>query len=207
MAYLQMPTRGVYAITPSDGRPEALLLKQVEAALKGGIALLQYRDKQASDGRRRRLATALLELCRRYNVPLIINDSAALALAVGAHGVHLGQQDGDVADARRQLGRHALVGVTCHASAELATRAIADGANYVAFGRFFPSITKAEALPANLLVLQQPQPVPVVAIGGVTELNGGILLEHGANVLAVCEAIFTSGNIRDASLSLTKLFS
>ncbi len=203
---LAMPQSGIYAITPSDLRDESQLLRQTELALENGIALLQYRDKQASQPRRKRLAAELLKLCHRYNVPLIINDDIQLAAECNADGVHLGQQDGSLKSARQQLGSTAIIGSTCHGQSELAKAAVAASANYVAFGRFFASNTKASAQPADSHVLRGDYCVPVVAIGGVIAANGSELLQAGADLLAVCEAIYGAEDIATATRELSQLF-
>lgn len=203
---LTMPSAGVYAITPSDLRDESLLLTQTEAALTSGVSLVQYRDKQADAGRRERLAIALRKLCHNYDVPLLINDNVNLAETSLADGVHLGQQDGSLQAARKQLGNNAIIGSTCHGQAELAKAAKAAGANYVAFGRFFTSNTKASAPPATPRILRLNHGLPAIAIGGVNAGNGAELIAAGADLLAVCDAIYGAADITAATLQLTSLF-
>lgn len=186
---------GLYAITDSQLLDGGRLLPYVEAALKGGARLLQYRDKSDDASRRLREAEALRELCARYGATLLINDDAELAARLGV-SVHLGQTDGSLAAARALLGRQAIVGGTCHASLELAEKAIAEGASYVAFGRFFNSQTKPGAPAASIELLEQardrfPQ-VPRVAIGGVTLENAPKLIDHGADLIAVIHALFAA---------------
>lgn len=188
-----MKLRGLYAITDSEllkGR----LLPYVEAALKGGATLLQYRDKSSDEARRLREAQALAELCNRYGASLIINDDAELAARLGV-GLHLGQTDGSLAAARALLGRKAIIGATCHAQLPLAEAAVAEGASYVAFGRFFDSQTKPGAPAATVELLEQARHqlnLPIVAIGGVTLDNAPALLERGANMVAVIHALFAA---------------
>lgn len=190
-----MKLRGLYAITDSQLLDGGRLLPYVEAALKGGTRLLQYRDKSDDASRRLREAEALRELCARYGATLLINDDAELAARLGV-SVHLGQTDGSLAAARALLGRQAIIGGTCHASLELAEKAIAEGASYVAFGRFFNSQTKPGAPAASIELLEQardrfPQ-VPRVAIGGVTLENAPELIAHGADLIAVIHALFAA---------------
>ena len=147
-----MKLRGLYAITDSQLLTDGKLLPYVEAALEGGARLLQYRDKSDDDARRLREAEALRGLCERYGATLIINDDAELAARLGV-GVHLGQTDGSLSAARALLGRQAIVGATCHAQLELAEQAVREGANYIAFGRFFQSNTKPGAPAATLELL------------------------------------------------------
>lgn len=186
-----MKLRGLYAIT--DGQLLAgRFLSYVEAALDGGVTLLQYRDKSGDEARRLREASELLKLCERYKTRLIINDDAELAARLGV-GVHLGQTDGSLPDARALLGHRAVVGATCHGSLELARKAKADGATYVAFGRFFASHTKPDAPAVPLELLGQVRAsvnLPIAVIGGITVDNAPQLVEHGADLLAVVHGLF-----------------
>ena len=186
-----MKLRGLYAITDSE-LLKGKLLPYVEAALKGGATLLQYRDKSTDDARRLREAEALRELCNRYGAALIINDDAELAARLGV-GLHLGQGDGSLSAARALLGRQAIIGGTCHAQLELAEAAAKEGASYVAFGRFFNSNTKpgAPAADVDLLVAAKAKVnLPIVAIGGVTLDNAPALIAHGASMVAVVHGLF-----------------
>ncbi|GAA0795449.1 thiamine phosphate synthase [Marinobacterium sediminicola] len=190
---------GLYGLTDAKLMPtDIAMLEQVEAALKGGMRLLQYRDKSHDHEQRLRQARALLDLCRQYDCPLLINDDVELAQASGADGVHLGQQDGCVAAAREYLGKQALIGQTCHDRLELAHHAIRQGADHVAFGAFFPSLTKPGATPAPLGLLQEARAqldVPVVAIGGISVDNAATVIEAGADLVAVVHALFAADDI------------
>lgn len=181
--------RGLYAI--SDG-PRPDFLAAVEAALRGGAALLQYRDKTADSARRAFEARALRELCARHEVPFIVNDDVDLALAVGADGVHLGEDDGDIAAARARLGAEAIIGVSCYDSLARARQLAAAGADYLAFGAFFASPTKPNARRAtpDLLRAAKPLDLPLVAIGGITPDNAPALVGAGADFLAVISGVF-----------------
>jgi len=188
---ITLPTHGLYAITQPDNKTTDTLLEEVAAAIRGGAVIVQYRDKNPIDA----VATAakLLELCRQHTVPLIINDNIELAASIGADGVHLGQTDGNIAQARKQLGQNAIIGVSCYNSLELAITAETEGANYVAFGRFFPSTSKPLAAPAQLQTLHQAKAklnVPIVAIGGILPESGQSLLKAGADLLAVIGGLF-----------------
>jgi len=186
-----MKLHGLYAITDSQ-LLAGKLLPYVEAALKGGAKLLQYRDKSTDDARRLREAEALRELCNRYGAALIINDDAELAARLGV-GLHLGQTDGSLSVARALLGRKAIIGVTCHAQLELAEAAAKEGVSYVAFGRFFNSTTKPGAPAANVELLDAAKArinLPIVAIGGVTLDNAPALIAHGASMVAVIHGLF-----------------
>ncbi|ANE55879.1 MULTISPECIES: thiamine phosphate synthase [Methylomonas] len=203
---MKLPRRGLYAITQPEGKTAEQVIAEVEAALKGGAVLVQYRDKQAVDGEG--LAGRLLRLCRSYHVPLIINDSVELALAVGADGVHLGRDDGNIAAARVKLGADAIIGVSCYNDIARATAAVAAGADYVAFGRFFPSGSKPLAAPAEIGTLREAKrslPVPIVAIGGILPENAGQLLAAGADLLAVIGGVF-DGDPFEAARRFRALF-
>jgi thiamine-phosphate pyrophosphorylase len=199
------PIRGLYAIT--DG-PRADLLDVVALALAGGARVLQYRDKTTDMVRRRREASALKRLCAAHGVPLIVNDDVALAQEIGADGVHLGEDDNGVAEARTALGERAIIGVSCYDSLERARTAAKAGANYIAFGAFFPSPTKPYARHASSELLRQSAAlgVPRVAIGGITPDNGASLIEAGADCLAVISAVFGASDVRAAAQRFASLF-
>ena len=148
---------GIYAITPETA-DTGHLLAQVEAALRGGVAAVQYRDKSGDVARRHEQASELVALCRRFKVPLIVNDDLRLADLCDADGVHLGRDDGTVREARIILGKDKFVGASCYQSLDLALAAQAAGADYVAFGSFFPSPTKPDAARASLDLLRAAAP-------------------------------------------------
>src|SRR5690606_5044126 len=167
--------------------------------LRGGVRLLQYRDKSGDEARRQREAQALAELCARHGAALIINDDLELAAHLGV-GLHLGQEDGSLAIARERLGPQAIVGATCHAQLTLAERAIEDGASYVAFGRFFNSNTKPGAPAADDALLQQTRArfrQPIVAIGGITLDTAPRLIAQGADLIAVMHALVAADSAAD----------
>lgn len=199
------PLRGLYAIT--DG-PRADLIEVCAAALAGGARLLQYRDKSADAPRRAEEARALQALCAVHGVPLIVNDDVELAAAVGAAGVHLGEDDLDVEAARARLGARAIVGASCYDSIERARRLAAAGAGYLAFGAFFPSPTKPQARRAttDLLRAAKPLGLPLVAIGGITPDNAEPLLEARADCLAVVSALFGAADVRANARRFAALF-
>lgn len=188
------PLRGLYAITPDAlcADPDALSAA-VAAALAGGARWIQLRDKTGTPERRLRNAQALSALCRRAGAGFLVNDDVELALACGAHGVHLGADDAPLAGARRRLGATAVIGASCGPRLERARRAAAAAASYVAFGRFFPSGTKPQAPGADPAVLSAARTelrLPLCAIGGVTPANGAVLLAAGADLLAAVEGVF-----------------
>ena len=204
-----MKLRGLYAITPEHADPGAALADRVEQAILGGARVVQYRDKSGDGQRRLAEARSLHSICRRHDVPLIVNDDVELAAAIGADGVHLGRDDMDPAAARRRLGSGALIGISCYNRLENAERAQALGADYVAFGRFFPSASKPGAVPADLELLQRVRAalrLPIVAIGGVSPQNGGPLVAAGADMLAVIDALFGRADIRAAAQAFADLF-
>lgn len=189
------PPRGLYLITP-DEADTARLLARVAPLLGEGVAWLQYRNKSASPGLRREQAEALQAACAAAGVPLIVNDDAALALAVGAAGVHLGEDDGDIAAARARLGPDAIVGASCYDDPDRARRAVAAGAGYVAFGAFFPTRSKAGTRQAHPDLLRQAAAlgVPRVAIGGITPDNMRVPIEAGADLVAVIGGVFEAAD-------------
>jgi thiamine-phosphate pyrophosphorylase len=189
---MSAPLRGLYAITDSQLLAGERLLPWVDAALAGGARLLQYRDKSADASLRREQAGQLKALCDYYGAQLIINDDLALASELLV-GLHLGRDDGSLREARQHLGRDAIIGATCHASLAFAEQAAAEGASYLAFGRFFQSVTKPGAPAATPVLLEQARKrysLPLVAIGGVTLHNAPQLISAGADLLAVVHGLF-----------------
>jgi thiamine-phosphate pyrophosphorylase len=203
------PARGLYAITPEHTGGPADLVRQVEQAILGGACWVQYRDKSQNSTRRHETALALAALCRLHRVLLIINDDVELAAAVAADGVHLGRDDEDPRQARERLGSTALIGVSCYNRLENARRAAARGADYLAFGRFFPSATKPGAVPADPALLAAARrhfSRPLVAIGGISPENGAALIRAGADLLAAVDAVFHRPDITGASRAFADLF-
>ena len=201
------PLSGLYAITQTEQKTIATLLAEVAAVIRGGAVLVQYRDKNPIDAVY--LASELVKLCHANDVPLLINDNVELALQVGAAGVHLGKDDGDISLARQALGSQAIIGVSCYNSIDRALAAQQQGADYVAFGRFFPSNSKPLAAPAAIETLQQAKQqitLPIVAIGGVTPENGTQLLTAGADMLAVIGGLFDDQQPEMAANNYSALF-
>ena len=200
----RLPSRGLYAV--SDG-PRPDLVAAAGAVLRGGAVVLQYRDKTATAQRRLDEARALADLCRRHGATLIVNDDVELAAAVGA-GVHLGEHDAAFAAARARLGPRAIIGVSCYDSLQRARDAAHAGADYLAFGAFFPSSTKPGARHATADLLRDARKfgLPLVAIGGITAENGGSLIAAGADYLAVISALFGASDVRAAARRFATLF-
>jgi thiamine-phosphate pyrophosphorylase len=200
---------GLYVITGEADVGVETLVRQTASAIRGGASLVQYRRKGDAPERRRQQAQRLGHLCRAHGIPFIVNDDISLARDVGATGVHLGKDDRPVAVARRILGQHALIGVSCYDSWRRALEAQSAGADYVAFGSFFPSPTKPEAVHADLALLRQAKAtlqVPAVAIGGITPQNAIALIEAGAVAVAVISGVFGSDDVEAAARRYAELF-
>jgi thiamine-phosphate pyrophosphorylase len=198
-----MKLRGLYAITPEHAGRD-VLPGLVAQALEGGIAALQYRRKAAADVQE---ARTLAALCRRHGVPFIVNDDLALALEAGADGLHLGREDGALPAARQRLAGQ-FVGASCYDSLDAARAAVARGADYVAFGSVFASPTKPAAVraPHTLFGAARSLGVPLVAIGGITLENAPLLLQAGADALAVISDLFDAPDIAARARAYGKLF-
>jgi len=198
--------RGLYALTPDLTDTHALTWK-VRAALAGGASTIQYRNKPGSAALRLEQAASLRAIC--MGAPLIINDDVELAATIDADGVHLGRDDAGVAVARARLGKRALIGVSCYDSLERAQAAIDAGADYIAFGSFFGSRVKPDAVravPSLLSEAKRRWRVAVVAIGGITPDNAAPLLSAGADALAVISALFDTDDVQEAARSFRRVF-
>lgn len=192
-----MPTapsiRGLYLITPVIPSLRQVM-QDLDAVLEAGVAVLQYRRKPFADDRE---AAAVLELCRSRGVVFIVNDDPHLARRLAADGVHIGKHDAAISEARAILGPERIIGVSCYNELERGIRACAAGADYVAFGRFFPSSTKPDAVPAPLELLAAARALisqPIVAIGGITPDNVRQLLSNGADCVAVSAGVFEAAD-------------
>jgi thiamine-phosphate pyrophosphorylase len=205
-----MTLRGLYAITPDDADCSRLeeRVRALLAVAATGCAALQYRNKTASPGLQLEQARRLALLARASGVPVIINDDVELAAVVGADGVHLGREDGEIGAARRALPGK-LLGVSCYDSIAAARAAVAAGADYVAFGSVFPSGTKPGAVRAPLRLFREAGAlgVPLVAIGGITLENAASVLHAGADALAVISALFDAPEIGARAREFIRLFS
>jgi len=200
---------GVYAITDMTLTPDTRIAEAVEQAIKGGCHVIQYRDKSLDHSHRLKQAQALKEICRLHNALFIINDDIELARRVKADGVHLGREDGKLAQARQVLGENSIIGISCYNQLELALQAEQEGADYVAFGSFFSSSIKPDAARADLTLLQQARlqlQIPIVAIGGIDSFNANSLINQGADMLAVISAIFAQDDIQQATHTIASLF-
>ena len=202
------PLRGLYGVTP-DEADSTRLLSRVRGALAGGMRILQYRNKTANAALRHEQASALCALCREFDATLIINDDLELAIAVDAGGLHLGGEDGSLSAARARLGPDKRLGASCYRSLENAQRAIAQGADHIAFGSFFVSTVKPGAVrssPSLLTEAKQKFKAPVVAIGGITLDNAPLLISAGADSVAVITALFGAPDVTLAATKFNALF-
>ncbi|MFI4925655.1 MAG: thiamine phosphate synthase [Vicinamibacteria bacterium] len=183
--------RGLYAVTPDTTDTEALLAK-CAAAIDGGAAAIQYRHKDAEASLALAQARAIVALCRARGALAIVNDDAVLAAQVDADGVHVGEHDGGPAAARARVGPARIVGTSCYDSLALARQSVDAGADYVAFGSFFPSGTKPHARHASvdIVALARTLGVPIVAIGGIDAANARTLADAGIDAVAVIAAVF-----------------
>ena len=186
--------RGVYLVTPDDADTDHLLAST--RPLLDAITWLQYRNKQANATLRFEQASALHALCVQAGVPLIINDDAELAERIGAAGVHLGANDGDIVEVRARLGPDAIVGAGCYNQLDRAERAVAAGASYIGFGAFFASPSKRTTFRADPSLLRGAAPldVPRVAIGGMTPDNCIAAVEAGAELIATISSVYSASD-------------
>jgi thiamine-phosphate pyrophosphorylase len=186
---------GLYAITPDLADTE-LLCQMVEASILGGARIMQYRNKVADEKLRLQQASALLEICRKNQVPLIINDHVELCLSIDADGVHIGGDDGNIAAIKNMIGEDKLLGVSCYGEFARAEAAEKAGADYVAFGACFASNTKPNAPRAELSLFNQVKPlnIPSVAIGGITLQNAHLAKQAGADAIAVIGELFNQAH-------------
>ncbi|MCG6897537.1 MAG: thiamine phosphate synthase [Thiocapsa sp.] len=203
------PLQGLYVITPEGTDRPDVLADQVGRAIAGGARIVQYREKGRSRQEQYDRANAVLQICRAAGVPLVINDDVTLAAELGAEGVHLGRDDGDPLAARDRLGTDAIVGVSCYDDLARARAAARRGASYVAFGSFFPSPTKPDAVRASrqlLAAASRCMEVPLVAIGGITPKNGPLLIAAGARMLAIISGVFAQPDVTAAARTYASLF-
>lgn len=199
---------GLYAVTPNE-LDTKLLVAKVEAALKGGVRLVQYRNKAAGKPLLLRQATALLAACRSYGALLIINDHLDLCARIDADGLHLGAADCKPGPVRRLLGADKIIGVSCYNQLALAHEAEAEGANYVAFGACFPSDTKPNAVNAPLDLFAQAKQglsIPVVGIGGINIDNAEQVKAAGADAIAVINTLFEAKNITTLTQQFNSIY-
>ena len=205
----QTRLRGLYAITDEHLIPETGFAAIIEQALRGGSTIIQYRDKSNDPGKRQQQATILRELCSRYSALLVINDDIELAKAVGADGVHLGEDDAAIDQARSVLGDQAVIGISCYNQLERAVEAQTAGADYVAFGAMFNSPTKPQARSASYDLIHQAKArldIPVCAIGGIDGHNAAGVIVSGADMVALISGLFAADDITQTARHIAGLF-
>ncbi len=203
--------RGLYVLTDRKLiKTRGMQAEQmVEEAILGGARIVQYRNKQSPLSVRKQEAMGIARICREHRVTFLVNDDIEVAIHTEADGVHLGQTDMPLQQARQELGTGKIIGITCHNDLQLARNAEQHGADYVAFGRFYPSRSKPGAPPASIDTLvraHQELAIPVCAIGGITINNARNLIDHGADMIAVINEVLGAADIRHAATSLAALF-
>jgi thiamine-phosphate pyrophosphorylase len=205
--------RGLYAVTPDDPLLPRLSVL-VSMTLKGGVKVVQYRNKTAPQPLRRSQAAELVRICRAEGAKLIVNDDLALALEIGADGVHLGKEDvpdGDLAAVRAALGPERILGVSCYNELARAEQAVTAGADYIAFGAVFPSPTKPAAAQAPLSLISEAKArfgdrSTIAAIGGITLANAPEVIAAGADLVAVITDLFDAMDIASQAEAYQTLF-
>ena len=203
-----LSNRGIYAITDCANTTAQELLEKSEAILKTGISLFQYRNKTSNQQKKKELAQELQSLCHQYNTPFIVNDDVLLAKDISADGIHLGKDDDDISLAREVIGSR-IIGISCYNNINRAIAAEKAGANYIAFGAFFPSVTKPDAKKADIALVKQAKSqltIPIVAIGGITPENGKQLIEANIDYLAVISGLYSASDTISATQSYNDLF-
>ncbi len=203
-----LSNRVIYAITDCANTTEQELLDKSENILNTGISLFQYRNKESDQQKKKRLAQELQSLCHQHNVPFIVNDDVALAKDISADGVHLGKDDGDIHLARKTLGSK-IIGISCYNDIDRATEVAKSGADYIAFGAFFPSITKPNAKKAEIDLVKQAKlqlSIPIVAIGGITPENAKQLIDANIDYLAGISGLYSASDTIMATKNYNDLF-
>ena len=200
--------RGLYLVTP-DWNDTEKLIAATEQAIEGGATLLQYRHKTASEALRLEQASALLALCRRFQVPLIINDHLDLCERIDADGIHVGGTDASVAEVRAIIGKEKIVGASCYGDLQLARDAANAGASYVAFGGFYPSLVKKYEVATSPNIITQALSelsIPLCVIGGMTPQNARPLIELGSHSVAAISSVYATSDHRSSAAEFASLF-
>jgi thiamine-phosphate pyrophosphorylase len=204
-----MSIQGLYAIADCAVIDKEMMVDRVLHAITGGARVIQYRAKNISKVRQAEDAKTLAALCKQHNVLFIVNDNPQLARQVNADGVHIGQDDTSISNTRAIVGDEMIIGYSCYNDLHRAQSAENEGADYVAFGSFFPSKIKPDAVRAPLTLLSEARSsisLPLVAIGGINATNGRQLIEAGANALAVISEIFAAEDVTSAARQFSSLF-
>jgi len=205
----QCRVSGVYAVTPDVADTEKLC-DAVWQVLSGGVNWIQYRNKKADSWLRFTQAVRIHQLCRQFQVPLVINDHLDLAMEIDAEGLHIGGDDVPLSVARHHFGRDKVIGVSCYNQLNRAVEAESAGADYVAFGAFYPTVTKADTARASVDLLADARKelnISIVAIGGISPDNAGTLIACGCDAVAVSQALFGARDIQSAVRSFSEWFS
>lgn len=200
--------RGLYAITDCEHHSPSKVIETSEKILAAGISLLQYRHKGSDHNEVIKLGKQLVSLCHQYNTPFIMNDNPDIAETLGADGIHLGKEDGRLADVRAKYPEM-LIGISCYNDLQRAIKAEKEGADYIAFGAFYPTAIKPNAVtasPETMLEAKSKLKIPVVAIGGITPENGKTLIEHGADFLAVISGLYSDPDPANKTKIYNSLF-
>ena len=202
--------QGLYAITDEKLTPKTTIISQVEEALVAGVKVIQLRDKSSYDNELEELARSLQNLCNKHKATFFINDRVQLAKKISADGVHVGISDQTVKETRAEIGDKMLIGASCYDDVEMAKQAVKDGADYVAFGAFYPTKTKPEAGVVNKEVIARAKielDVPVCVIGGINRKNIHEIIDYQPDMYSIVSDIFGSGDIKKAVLGLNKILS
>ncbi len=205
---IKQKLKGLYVITDTALMPEARFMTMLEEALEGGARIVQMRDKRKPDIAMFERAVQIRELCQQYDALFIVNDHVELAAECGAHGVHIGEDDHDYNNAKKLINS-GIIGVSCYNDIERACKMADAGADYVAFGSFFPSTVKPGARRADVTLLKESArllDLPICAIGGITAERAGGLINSGADMIAVISDIWTAPSISKRARQYSELF-
>jgi len=201
---------GLYIITDKKLIPRENFAEIVEQAIMGGASIVQLREKQVNTKEIYELGSKLLEITRKHNVPLIINDYVDIALELGADGVHLGENDPEIKFARKKLGDKKIIGVSCYNSIERGQYAIDHGADYIVFGTPFYTPTKPGRKPTSIQILKEARKkfadTVIFAIGGITENNAQEIIDTGVDGIAAITSIFRKGSPEENAKKLSRFF-
>ncbi len=200
--------KGLYAITP-DMADLNTLVHKTQLVIEGGAFMVQYRSKIQDRAVKIQQCAAILRLCREYGVPCIVNDDVEMCRILEADGVHLGENDDNIAEVRHILGEDAIIGSSCYDQLDRAKQAQKEGATYVAFGAVFPTPTKPNAPRATLELLREAKReihIPIVAIGGITVNNAHDVIETGVDAIAVITSLFEAKTIKETAETFLKMF-
>ena len=200
--------KGLYAITP-DSADLNTLIQKTKSAIEGGAFMVQYRSKIQDRDVKMQQCAAILRLCREHNVPCIVNDDVEMCRTLKADGVHLGEEDDNIAEVRHILGDDAIIGSSCYDQLDRAKSAQKEGASYVAFGAMFPTSTKPNAPRATLALLKEAKreiQIPIVAIGGITMNNAHNVIKTGIDAIAVITSLYEAKSIKETAETFAKMF-